>query len=147
MTRTSNSFLPLFGMLFLVCLIGLAALVLLGSVQSVAMPVVVHQATIDWLPPDQVMVPQGLTISAHAAKHHGDTEKIYKMLLEGKCAEVAKLCGGSESEFAYFCIDPATGVVGAILQIGDEITTGFYEKADSNYWVKRIPRERWAICQ
>lgn len=125
MTRTSLSpLLLLFGMALLA---GLGALVLLGSAQVTTAPVV-HQAsavTIDWLQPDQVMVPQGLTtISTHAAKHHGDTEKIYQMLLQGQCTEVAKFCGGSESEFAYFCVDPVTGVVGAILQIGDEITTG-----------------------
>ncbi|MCK5643344.1 MAG: hypothetical protein KAJ19_21220, partial [Gammaproteobacteria bacterium] len=44
---------------------------------------------IEWLRPDQVHVPSNLTISTHAAKHAGDTEKIYQMLLEGKCAEVA----------------------------------------------------------
>ena len=148
MTRTSN--LELSIVLFLmVGVFGLFALAMLGQTQTVTVPIV-HQAsamTIDWLRPDQVTVPQGLVISTHAAKHHGDTEKIYQMLLDGQCTEVAKFCGGSESEFAYFCIDPVTGIVGAILQIGDEITTGFYEKAGSNYWIKRIPREGWDTCQ
>lgn len=137
----------LFGMALLA---GLSALVLLGSAaQTVTVPTV-HQAntaTIDWLRPDQVQVPDDLVISAHSAKHNGDTEKIYQMLLDSKCTEVAKFCGGSESEFTYFCVDPVTGIVGAILQVGDEITTGFYERGGSGYWAKRIPRENWEVCE
>ena len=144
--RPLETMILMFGMILLA---GLSALVLLGSATQTA-SVAVHQAsdaTIDWLRPDQVHVPGGLAINTHAAKHHGDTERIYANLLQGKCAEVAKFCGGSESEFAYFCVDPVTGIVGAILQIGDEITTGFYEKSGSGYWVKRVPREQWEVCK
>ena len=148
MTRI-NPFETMILLFAMMLLAGLAALVLLGSASQPA-SVTVHQAsavTIDWLQPDQVHVPDGLAISAHSAKHHGDTEQIYQLLLEGKCTEVAMYCGGSESEFTYFCKDPVTGIVGAILQVGDEITTGFYERAGSGYWAKRIPRERWGICK
>ena len=148
MTRVSplETAILLFAMMLLA---GVGALALLGSAQTVTVPAV-HQAstvTIDWLHPDQVHVPSGLTISAHSAKHNGETERIYKYLLEGQCTEVAKYCGGSESEFAYFCVDPVTGIVGAILQIGDEVTTGFYEKDGSGYWAKRVPREQWEVCK
>jgi len=139
-------------MLVFALLAGLAALVLLGSAQTATTTVwqsrpAAQRTTVDWLRPDQIYVPSGLTISAHAAKHNGETEEIYSKLLEGKCAEVAKFCGGSEEEFAYYCVDPVTGVVGAILQIGDEITTGYYEKDGSGYWARRIPRERWEVCK
>jgi len=107
---------------------------------------VVHQATIDWLHPDQVEVPSNLTISTHAAKHHGDTERIYNLLLEGQCAEVAKFCGGSDIENLYICINPMTGIVGAILQFGDEITTGYYERSGSGHWAGRTARENWRVC-
>jgi len=145
MTRTSplETMILLFGM---VLLAGLGALVLLGSAQGATVPVA-HQAIIDWQRPDQVHVPSDLAISTHAAKHHGDTEKIYQMLLDSQCTEVAKYCGGSESEFTYMCIDPITGIVGAILQVGDEITTGFFERSGSGYWAKRIPREQWSVCE
>ena len=133
-------------------LAGLAALVLLGSVQAETATTVwqsqsaAQQVAVDWKQPGEIDVPSGLIISAHSAKHNGETEEIYAKLLEGKCAEVAKLCGGSEEEFAYFCLDPVTGIVGAILQIGDEITTGYYEKPGSGYWVRRVPREKWRAC-
>lgn len=148
MTRVSplETMIMLFVMILLA---GLGALVLLGSAQVATAPVV-HQAnktTIDWRRPDQVYIPDDLAISAHAAKHHGDTEYIYQILLDGKCTEVAKFCGGSESEFTYLCVDPVTGIVGAILQVGDEITTGFFERDGSGYWSKRIPRERWEVCE
>jgi len=149
MTRAGSleTMISMFGLMLLA---GIGALVLLGSAAQPA-SVAVHQAsdtTIDWLRPDQVYVPSNLVVSAHVAKQHNrDTERIYKYLLEGKCAEVAKFCGGSEQEFAYFCVDPVTGIVGAILQIGDEITTGYYEKSGSGYWVRRVPRERWEVCQ
>ena len=152
MTRASSleTIVLLLGMMLLA---GLGALVLLGSAQVDTVATTWHaqpaaqQVTIDWLRPDQVQVPSGLVISEHSAKHNGDTERIYKYLLEGKCTEVAKFCGGSEEEFAYFCVDPVTGIVGAILQIGDEITTGYYEKGGSGYWVKRVPREHWEVCR
>jgi len=147
MTRTSSleTMILLFGTMLLV---GLGALALLGSAQVATVPAMrqASEVAIDWLRPDQVHVPSGLAISMHSAKHNEETEKIYQMLLESKCTEVAKFCGGSESEFAYFCVDPITGIVGAILQVGDEITTGFYERAGSGYWVKRVPREKWEIC-
>ena len=150
MTDTMRG-LKVFLAMTMLLVIGLAALVLLAQVGTTATAwraqPVAHQITIDWLRPDQVHVPTGLAINTHAAKHHGDTERIYANLLQGKCADVAKFCGGSESEFAYFCVDPVTGIVGAILQIGDEITTGFYEKSGSGYWVKRVPREQWEVCE
>jgi len=149
MTRTSS--LGTMVLLFVMTLIISAFALTMLSSASITLPATgatVHQAAaIDWLRPDQVPVPNNLIISAHAAKHHGDTEQIYANLLQGKCAEVAKFCGGSEQEFAYFCVDPVTGIVGAILQIGDEITTGYYEKPGSEYWVKRVPRERWEVCK
>ena len=151
---TASSFITMF---VVVAAVLLVALLLLGGglgeaqrVQVQVQAQAVRQSpapAIEWLRPDQVHVPSGLAISAHAAKHSGDTEKIYRMLLQGKCAEVAKFCGGSESEFAYFCVDPITGIVGAVLQFGDEITTGFYERDGSGYWTKRVPKERWKTCQ
>ena len=140
-----------FMFLAMVLAIGFAAPTLLAQVDTIATAwqsqPVAQKAAIDWLPPKQVYIPGGLVISTHSAKHHGDTERIYQMLLDSKCTEVAKYCGGSESEFTYLCIDPITGIVGAILQVGDEITTGFYERAGSGYWAKRIPRERWRVCE
>ena len=130
--------------------LGLAALTLLAQVGSTATAwrarPVVHEATIDWLLPDQVTVPQELVIRAHAAKHNGEAEQIYTMLLQGQCAAVAKFCGGSEIENLYTCMDPVTGIVGAILQFGDEITTGYYERGGSGHWAGRTVRENWRVC-
>jgi len=89
----------------------------------------------------------GLTIRDHAKKHGDETEIIYRALLEGKCAGSMTWCGGSDIEKLHVCIDPVTGVVGAVLQYGTEITTGFYERPSSGYWFKRIEWEDWGICQ
>jgi len=131
-------------MMLLACL---SALVLLDSAQTATMPTM-HQAstaTIDWLRPDQVRVPSGLTVSAHSAKHNGDTEKIYQMLLDGRCAAVAMYCGGSGIERMYACMDPVTGLVGIMLQFGDEVTTGYFSR-NSNNVTNRIAREKWEVC-
>lgn len=140
------------GFMFLAMLlaIGLAVLTLLMQVDTVttvwrAQPVA-QKATIDWLRSDQVYVPGGLTIRAHAAKHNSETERIYTLLLQGQCAAVAKFCGGSDIENLYTCIDPVTGIVGAILQFGDEITTGYYERSGSGHWAGRTARENWEVC-
>lgn len=133
--------------------LGLAALVLLAQADTAAVAwtsqPAMYQAskvTIDWLRPDQVHVPSGLAISAHATKHNGEAEQIYALLLQGQCAAVAKFCGGSNIERMYICVDPVTGIVGAMLQFGDEITTGYFS-SNSNYWPGRIARENWKSCQ
>ena len=145
-----SSFITMFVVVAAVLLVALTLLGGgLGEVQRVQVQAVRQSSApaIEWLRPDQVYVPSNLTISAHSAKHNGETEEIYAKLLEGRCTEVAKFCGGSESEFVYYCVDPVTGIVGAILQFGDEITTGFYERDGSGYWTKRVPKERWKTCQ
>ena len=146
-TKSFTGFMALMMLLAL----GLAALMLLAQIDTASIAwrsqPAAQKVAIDWLRPEQIDVPGGLVINAHSAKHHGNTEKIYRMLLDSKCAEVAKYCGGSENEFTYICTDPVTGIVGAILQVGNEITTGFYERAGSGYWAKRIPRERWEACK
>jgi len=150
MTRASSleTIVLLLGMMLLA---GLGALVLLGSAQVDTATTTWHaqpaaqQVTIDWLRPDQVQVPSGLTIAEHAAKHNGDTEKIYKLLLEGHCAEVAMYCGGSNIEKMYACVDPITGLVGIMLRFGDEIKTGYFSRNQNNL-ENRIAREKWRAC-
>jgi len=137
------------GLVMLLAL-GLAALTLLAQVNVAATiwraQPVAQKATIDWLSPDQIYVPDDLVIRAHAAKHNGEAEQIYTLLLQGQCAAVAKFCGGSNIENLYTCVDPVTGIVGAILQFGDEITTGYYERGGSGHWAGRTVRENWRVC-
>lgn len=144
MTRLSS--LEIMALLFgMMLLAGIGALMLLGQAVDATVPVV-HQASINWLRPGQVHIPRDLAINSHAAKHHGDAERIYNLLLEGQCAGVAKYCGGSNIENLYICTDPVTGVVGAILQFGGEITTGYYERSGSGHWAGRTVRENWRVC-
>lgn len=91
-------------------------------------------------------VQEGLAIRAHADKHNGEAQRIYQQLLEGKCATSMTWCGGSNIEKMHICVDPVTGAVGAVLQFGDEITTGFYEGYEG-YWTWRVERENWEVCQ
>jgi len=131
-------------------LAGVLALVMLGSASTLPVTsATVRQAavSIDWLRPDQVNVPRGLSISTHAAEHNGEVERLYWLLAQGQCMTAAKFCGGSEVERLYTCVDPITGLVGAILQFGDEITTGYFERGGSDYWVKRVAREKWEVCK
>ena len=102
---------------------------------------------IEWLRPDRVHVPSGLAISGHAAGHNGEAERLYWLLVQGQCVTAAKFCGGSKIEKMYACVDPITGIVGAILQFGDEITTGYFERDGSGYWTKRVERENWEVCK
>ena len=145
----ASSFITMF---VVVTAVLLAALMLLGGglgeAQRVQMQAVRQSSApaIEWLRPDQVFVPRGLLVNAHAVKHDGDTEKIYQMLLGGKCAAVAKFCGGSEIEKLYACTDPVTGLVGIILQFGDEITTGYFSH-NSNNLGNRVSREKWEVCK
>ena len=87
-----------------------------------------------------------VAISAHAAEHNGEAERLYWLLVQDQCVVAAKFCGGSEVEKLYTCVDPITGIVGAILQFGDQITTGYFERDGSGYWVKRVARENWEVC-
>ncbi len=88
----------------------------------------------------------GLTIRDHAAKHNGETERIYQALLAGKCAGSMTWCGGSDLEKLHICVDPMTGAVGAVIQFGMEITTGYYEQRDG-YWLRRVEKEGWEVCK
>jgi len=94
----------------------------------------------------RIDVPKHLIISPHTVKHNGEAEYIYELLLEGRCATTTKYCGGSEVEKMYVCVDPVTGITGAILQFGDEITTGYFERDGAGYWSKRVEREKWEVC-
>lgn len=127
----------------LMALLALSGLVALGLLASQA-----PQARQTFrVPQDQrVEVPSNLTIRPHAAKHNGEAERIYNLLLAGKCATTMKYCGGSEIENMYVCVDPVTGAVGAILQFGDEIMTGYFESDGSGYWIKRAVSENWEVC-
>jgi len=134
----------------LTLLAGVFALTMLGSA-SIAQPTVnatIRQAaTIEWLQPDQVHIPNNLVVNAHAVEHNGEAEKLYWLIKQGQCVMAAKFCGGSEIEKMYVCVDPITGLVGAILQFGDEVTTGYFERGGSGYWSKRIAREDWEACR
>ena len=147
----ASSFIMIFVVVAAVAL--LAALTLLGGGLGKAQRVQVQAVrqspapAIEWLRPDQVYVPSGLAISAHAAGHNGEAERLYWLLAQGQCVTAAKFCGGSEVEKMYTCVDPITGIVGAILQFGSEITTGYFERDGSDYWLKRVAREDWEACQ
>lgn len=144
MTRTSSfrTSLALLGMLFLM---GLAVLMLLGPALETSTTTYRAQSSARAAP--QVAIPNDLAIRGHAAKHGSEANQIYALLLEGKCVAVGKFCGGSDIEKLYTCVDPVTGVVGAILQFGDEITTGYFERDGSGYWDRRVEKENWEVCQ
>lgn len=148
--NTLSSFLV---MIVLVAIVLFAATMLLGGSLSEASKMQVQAVrqsaapAIEWLRPGQVDIPRNLAIRKHAAKHNGEAEEIYKLLLEGQCVAAAKFCGGSEIERLYTCVDPVTGIVGAVLQFGNEITTGFYERGNSGYWAGRTEREKWEVCE
>jgi len=94
----------------------------------------------DWVQ-GQVAVDRNLSI------RYTDTQatEIYRLLLEGKCASAMQFCGGSDIEKMWVCVDPVTGLVGAIIQFGDEIVTGYFE-GRPGYWQRRIARDKWEAC-
>ena len=150
MTHTSNrgTFLLATGFLFLV---GLAALMLLGGALGGGTITVARQqqaaaAAPEWLEGQRAVISPGLRIASHAEKHGTEAWNIYAMLLSGKCADSMTFCGGSEIEKMHVCIDPVTGITGAILQFGDEIMTGYFTPTDPGYWQRRVARENWEVC-
>ena len=90
--------------------------------------------------------PPDLTINSHAAKHGTQAAEIYALVLAGKCVASTTYCGGSEIEKLHVCTDPITGLVGAVIQFGDEIRTGFYE-GNVGYWERVIERDNWEVCR
>ena len=149
-SQNTSSFLTMFALVAAALFAGMALLGGgMGRVSKVQMQTVRQSAAsaIEWLRPDQVHVPSGLAVSGHAAGHNGEAERLYWLLVQGQCVAAAKFCGGSEVERLYTCVDPITGIVGAILQFGDEITTGYFERDGSGYWMKRVARENWEVCQ
>jgi len=148
----TNSLGGYVAMLGLMVLMGLVGLMLLGPALesgrggtiSIASP---QQAvSTEWLEGQNAEIARGLTINSHAEKHGTDAWEIYKMLLAGRCAASVTFCGGSEIEKMHICIDPVTGVAGAIIQFGDEIMTGYFTPADPGYWKRRVARESWEVC-
>ena len=100
-----------------------------------------------WAIEGQVTIEAGLRIREHAVKHQGqalDAWKIYAQLLAGKCVASTMLCGGSEIEKLYLCVDPASGLVGGLLVLGDEILTGYGSRA--GYWESVVERDKWEAC-
>lgn len=146
MTRSRSNFRGFFIAMFL--LAAAAALVTLNAVGSgfVTAAASRGKAATDWLEGQNVQVSNELTISRHAAKHGTQAQELYIMMLTGKCAASMTYCGGSEIERLHVCRDPVTGLVGAVLQFGDEITTGFYE-GNEGYWMRRVGREKWGGCE
>jgi len=56
----------------------------------------------------------------HAFDHRGqelDAEKVYKLLLEGKCAVSSRWCGKDKygSKEMYLCDDPVSGLIGVLI--------------------------------
>lgn len=148
MTQVNNflGFIAVFGMMLLVALVGLMLLgPALATEIDVAMPR--RAESPEWLSGQYATVQPGLAIANHATKHGTETWDIYTMLLTEKCAASLTLCGGSEIEKLHVCIDPITGIVGAVLQFGDELTTGYWERDGSGYWKKRVGSEKWGVCQ
>ena len=147
-TNTLGAYVLMFGFL---ALMGLAALLLLGpALQGGGTITVARQSSEAVVIPDwiggQTTIEPGLLINSHAEKHGEEAWAIYAMLLAGWCAASTTFCGGSEIEKLHVCVDPVTGIVGAILQFGDEIMTGYFTPSDPGYWKRRIARENWEIC-
>ena len=122
----------------------LAVLGLVGSAEPATVSVTGKAVTF-WLEGQDVQVSNELTLSEHSEKHGTQARDLYILMLTGKCAASMTYCGGSTIEKLHVCVDPVTGLVGAVLQFGDEITTGFIE-ANAGYWERRIARENWEVC-
>jgi len=138
----------MFGLVFLVALMGI---VLLGPALESGGTITVasHRqtaSTTGWLEGQHAEVAEGLRINSHAEKHGTDAWDIYRLLLAGKCAASMTFCGGSEIEKLHVCVDPTTGAVGAILQFGDEIMTGYFTPSAPGYWKRRVARDGWGVC-
>jgi len=144
-TRSSlESFILLGVMGVLAAVVGLS---LLGGSSSGTGTITVAKSCVstNWLIGNNVQVSNQLSLSEHAKKHNDAATQLYVMMLTGKCVASMTYCGGSEIEKLHVCVDPVTGAVGAVLQFGMEITTGFYE-GNVGYWERRIVREKWEVC-
>ncbi|MCK4958020.1 MAG: hypothetical protein KAT00_01435 [Planctomycetes bacterium] len=128
----------------LLLLLPLAAMLLTLFTPSNTAVVYQQQAATDWLSGQHANVQPGLRISPHALKHGQEAGDIYILLLTGGCVVSSTWCGGSDLEYLHTCM-LASGLTGAILQFGDELTTGFWGKGD--YWERRVVRENWEACQ
>jgi len=136
------------GFIVLSLLAGVVGAAGLGTIASATAVTVTssQKASTSWLEGNNVRVSNQLTMSEHAKKHGDAATQLYVMMLTGKCVASMTYCGGSEIEKLHVCVDPVTGAVGAVLQFGIEITTGFYE-GNVGYWERRIEREGWEVCQ
>jgi len=142
-TRSSlESFILLGVMGVLAAVVGLS---LLGGAGRGTITVAKSSVSTNWLTGNNVQVSNQLSLSEHAKKHGDAATQLYVMMLTGKCVASMTYCGGSEIEKLHVCVDPVTGAVGAVLQFGMEIKTGFYE-GNVGYWERRIAREKWEVC-
>ena len=141
----SRSSLGGYALLFVVAgTIALVGLGIMGSAGSATVSTTSRKASTYWLEGNNVQVRNDLTIRQHADKHGTAAWEIYAAMLTGKCAASMTYCGGSDQEWLHIC--ELDGIVGAVLQFGSEITTGFYE-GNVGYWQRRIEREGWRVCQ
>lgn len=138
--------LMVFGLLLMVgaVLLGLVGLASMGAAKTSTVAFV--QAEKGWIEGQNSLIREDLVIQSHATKHGTQTWDIYRMLLEGRCAASMTYCGASDIEKLHICVDPVTGAIGAVLQFGDDITTGFYE-GNVGYWKRRVRQEHWGVCR
>lgn len=129
---------------FLLLLMLAAMLLGLSSVNSTV--VVYQQQEQTTLNEQHANIQPGLRIRPHALKHGSEAGDIYIYLLTGGCAASTTWCGASpDLEKMHIC-RLSNGLVGAILQFGDEIMTGYFEDRPG-YWEKRVQRENWEVCE
>ncbi len=129
-------------LLLLLLVVAMLALSTLGS--TVVVYQQQEQTTIDWLNGQHANIQPGLSISPHALKHGQEAGDIYIYLLTGHCTASTTWCGASDIEKMHVC-QLTNGLVGAILQFGDEITTGYWGK--DGYWERRVTRDNWEVCK
>lgn len=126
-------------------LAGLVALVMLGSAQAEtatmtwqAQPAVQEAAVPDWLAGRQTAIEPGLPVRPHAAKHAAeqlDAERIYAMLLQGRCAAADQFCN-SDGMRLYLCFDPVTGLLGGLFVQDGMVISGYGSRA--SYWAGKV---------
>ena len=110
--------------ILLIAMAGLAALLALSLLGSVGGTITIAPAQKavntatgpHWLGKERISLQADWKVSTHATKHEGedlDAEKIYNMILQGKCAGVGQFCN-SQGKQLLLCFDPITGLLGGI---------------------------------
>lgn len=138
---------PMLGLLFLTALV---ALTLLGPALSgggggrpitVAQPKTVNAVVAPhWLPTERVVLPADWRVSVHATKHEGealDAEKIYALLLEGKCAGEAQYCNNKGKQL-ILCFDPVTGLLGGIFVSATGLVESGWGVSTFSHWGDQV---------